>query len=259
MLAVGRGLARWHDARMTDSEPTARHTLPVQIVPPRIVILDHVGSGAPGLMQLKAIAAALHRQVNEHFDVFWNMRATVVADTVAGPSDWVIGLFKDADQPGALGYHDTTSNGTPLAKVFPLLDAQDGQNLSTTISRELLEMLADPYLSRATQSPDGRFYALEVGDAVENDEYVIDGVKVSNFVTPHYFEPSQDLTGIRLDYLGLVKTPYEVRPGGYMQWNDGSGWHQITHAQIKPRSYRQRSDRMAKRANRAAARIGSGD
>jgi hypothetical protein len=236
---------------MTKTETTARHKTPtptVQLVPPRIVIIDNPGSGAPGFADLVKIAAALQRQITEHFDLFWNMRATVVAATTAGPSDWVIGLFKDADQPGALGYHDMTPTGTPLAKVFPLLDAQDGGNLSTTISHELLEMLADPYLSRATQGADGKFWALEVCDAVENDEYLIDGIKVSNFVTPHYFEPPQQLAGIKLDYLGLVKMPYEVRPGGYMQWSSGSGWHQVTHRDVAPRNYRQRSHRVAKRA-----------
>lgn len=237
---------------MTDEAATDR----VAFVPPRIIIVDHPGSGAPGMMQLAAIAAALTRQVNEHFQPYWNTRCSSVAVAPymqPTESHWVIGLFKDADQPGALGYHDVTPSGAPLAKVFPLLDAQDGGNLSTTISHELLEMLADPYLSRATQGPDGKFWAMEVADAVEQDEYLIDGVKVSNFVTPHYFEPPQQIAGVKLDHLGLVKAPLEVRPGGYMQWNSGNGWHQVVHSQLAPRAYRQSvAGRQARRANRAA-------
>lgn len=205
---------------------------------PHIVIVDHPGSGAEGT-DLVRLAGVLQRQVQHHFAPFWNVSATVGVSSSPAPTDWVIGLFKDADQPGALGYHDMTAHGLPLAKVFPLLDAQDGGSLPVTISHELLEMLADPYLSRCVQSPiDGKFWALEVCDAVENDTYDFDGVKLSNFVTPHYFEPPQDLTGIALDYLHLVSTPYEVRPGGYMQWFGNGGWHQVVHRDRAPRAYR---------------------
>jgi hypothetical protein len=208
---------------------------------PHVVLVDHPGSGADGV-DLAKLAGVLQRQVQHHFGPFWNVSCTVGALS-AGLSpaltDWVIGLFRDPDQPGALGYHDTTAAGLPLAKVFPLLDKQDGSDLSVTISHELLEMLADPYLTRCVQSPlDGKFWALEVCDAVENDVYTFDGIALSNFVTPHYFEPPQDLTGIALDYLTLVKRPYEVRPGGYMQWYGNGGWHQVVHDNAAPRAYR---------------------
>lgn len=223
------------------------------LTPPRIAIVDHPGSGRPGLAELVKIAAALSRQVAEHFDPYWNARATVVAVTTPLASDWVMGLFKDADQPGALGYHDETAGGLPLGKVFPLLDAQDGASLSVTLSHEVLEMLADPYLCTAAQSPtDGKFWAMEVADAVEQDEYLIDGVRVSNFVTPHYFEPPSNLLGAgKLDMMGLIKTPYEVRPGGYMQWFDPTqGWQQIVHSEVAPRAYRLASMRGKRRHSR---------
>lgn len=217
--------------------------------PPDIVIVNHAGSGAKD-EDLPKIAAALERQVKEDFAPFYNITVNSVSYVPStstppiNPKAWVIGLFKDADQPGALGYHDMTPNGMPLAKVFPLLDLQDGGNLSTTISHELLEMLADAYLSKAVQGSDGRFWAYEVCDAVENDEYTIDNVKVSNFVTPQYFEPPQDLDGVKLDYLGKVTKPFEVRPGGYMQYHNGSGgWHQVVHHQTAPRGYRVRTDK----------------
>jgi len=215
--------------------------------PPHVLIVNHPGSGADDA-DLPKIAAALARQVEEHFAPFYGVTCTVgsVASTFTDfdhtklpPGTWIIGLFKDADQPGALGYHDMTVHGEPLAKVFPLLDKQDGGELSVTISHELLEMLADPYLSKAVQASDGKFWAYEVCDAVEEDQYQIDGVFVSNFVTPHYFEPPQDLAGLFFDYMKLVTKPFEVRPGGYMQWHNGSGgWHQVEAQHMPPRSYR---------------------
>jgi hypothetical protein len=214
----------------------------------RVSLVNHPGSGVDDAA-LVTIAAALDRQIKEHFGPLFNIYCDVVATNSPLPTDWVIGMFKDADQPGALGYHDLTPNGLPLAKVFPLLDAQDGANLSTTISHELMEMLADPYLRLAAQDNTGKFWAYEVCDAVEADEYDIDGVKVSNFVTPEYFEPPTDLNGVKLDYLGKITKPFEVRPGGYMQWYDGtSGWNQV-QASRSPRAYRMKvSGRAARRA-----------
>lgn len=210
---------------------------------------------------LDAIAAALQRQLREDFCPKFDVSSSCEVVALHGrhapdksdfslADDWIIGLFQDADQPGALGYHDETPAGLPLAKVFPLLDAQDGSALSVTISHELLEMVADPYLSLAVQSHDGRFWAYEVCDAVENDQYLIDGIAVSNFVTPQYFQPPKLLTGVQLDQMKLVTKPFEVRPGGYMQWNRGNGWHQVLHQEVAPRAYRQS---LVGRAHRRAA------
>ena len=215
--------------RISSSHPrssaAAAHTAgPTTTV--NVVIMDHPGSGADP-STLVALAAALDRQVKEHFSPIWRTSANVRFDTTANPTDWVIGMFRDADQPGALGYHDTTPEGLPLAKIFPLLDLQDGSPLSVTVSHELLEMLGDPYLCLCVQTADGRFWAYENCDAVENDWYLIDNVKVSNFVTPQYFQPPHVVSGCKLDYMDLVKSPGEVRHGGYMQWNDGNGWQQV--------------------------------
>jgi hypothetical protein len=223
-------------------------------VNPRIILLDHPDSGCSD--DLIPMAAAFQRQAQEHFQQFYGQSCTVVAQplvnvaTASHPrmmrfgtamvdSDWILGYFSDPDQPGALGYHDMTPTGTPLGKIFPKLDAEDGQSLSVTTSHELLEMLADPFLSMACQGPDGKFWAYEVCDAVEDDSYLIDGILVSNFVTPQYFQPPSAMSGVQLDYLKLVTNPYEVRPGGYMQWNSGAGWNQEQHAEKAPRAYRQ--------------------
>ena len=75
-------------------------------------------------------------------------------------------------------------------------------------------------------------------DATEADKYLINGVWVSNFVTPCYFEPPSSLVGVKLDYMGLIKAPYEIRPGGYNQyWLNG--WRMVQNNSVAPRSYRQ--------------------
>src|SRR5215471_17347428 len=195
---------------------------------------------------LPAIAAALTKQAQQHFALQppygYGLSATVRAASSphdVHPDEWVIGLVTKADQPGALGYHDQTPTGKPYVKVFPLLDKQDGADLSVTISHEMCETLADPNGARAAQWKDGRFWAYEVCDAVEETSYVIDGVKVSNFVLPPYFEPVVRLTSLKFDWIGKVKAPLEILPCGYGQWFDpNKGWQQVQHAEKPPRAYR---------------------
>lgn len=195
---------------------------------PRVALVDHTGTY--GVAELMRVAEALQVQVMRDFALpppyGWGLPAAVRAAHLALPHEWVLGLFADADQPGALGYHDETPTGMPLAKVFPFVDSS--APWSSIASHELLEMLADPLVCRAAQAADGRFFALEVCDAVEEDLYDVDGVRVSDFVLPAYFEPPRSTSGLKLDHLGLIKSPYELRPGGYNQWySPGDGWQMV--------------------------------
>jgi len=211
----------------------------------KMAIVDYGGTGVDAAT-LPPMAAALTKQAQQHFALpppyGYGLGATIRA--ASGPHDlhpdeWAIGLFATADQPGALGYHDQTPNGKPLIKVFPLLDKKDGGELSVTISHEVCEALADPNGARASQWKDGKFWAYEVCDAVEETTYTIDGIHVSNFCLPPYFEPVSNLTGLKLDWMGLVKTPLSLLPGGYSQWFDPTkGWQMIQHSLKSPRNYR---------------------
>jgi len=214
--------------------------------PTKIVIVDH-DNLVPDRTRLALVAHALERQVNEHAGLppphGYGLRCSIRAAYANHPpaaDEWQLGLFRDPDQPGALGYHDETPAGLPLMKVFPLLDQQDGVEWSTTASHEILEALVDPNLCRCAWSPiDGKVWAYEVGDAVEQDSYSLFGVKLSNFVLPPYFEPPTDLSAAKFDFMGLVRAPYEIRPGGYGQTWDGQQWTEHTHGERGKRSGRQ--------------------
>lgn len=193
-----------------------------------IVVID-VDAKIP-LEERVAYARAQTRQILEHFAPFWGRVCGVRAATPDQPPRVGEIQLKLIDQPtvnGALGYHDVTPDGTPIAYVFTGLARSLGEEWTTIASHEVLEVLADPYLHRAVQTQFG-FAATEVCDAVEQDSYLIDGVALSNFNTPEYFEPPANLKGVRLDYMGLCKEPGEVRPGGYSQLYDpNQGWIQI--------------------------------
>ncbi len=212
----------------------------------KMVIADFGGTGVD-TQSLPAIAAALTKQAQQHFALpppyAYGVGATIRAGSGphdVQPDEWVIGLIQKPDQPDALGYHDETPNGKPFIKVFPtLLDKADPGALSVTISHEVCEALADPNGARAAQWKDGRFWAYEVCDAVEATSYLIDGVHVSNFCLPPFFEPVKKLPGLKLDWMGLCKQPLEVLPGGYGQWFDpNKGWTMVQQAEKPPQAYR---------------------
>jgi len=181
--------------------------------------------------QVEAAIPALQRQVSQDFKSYWDMDCSLTflpKDQPLYGGWWQIVLTDNPDQAGALGYHELTSQGTPLGKIFAGLDMQSGSSWTLTLSHELLEMLGDPWINWCAQGSDGKVYALEVCDAVEADQlgYEIDGVLVSDFITPSWFEPTE---ADRVDFKRRISKPLELARGGYISVLDPSrGWTQIT-------------------------------
>lgn len=92
------------------------------------------------------------------------------------------------------------------------------RSISAVLSHEVLEAIVDPACALWADGPPsdkvgGAEYALEVCDPVEDDVYDVAGVDVSDFVLPAWFRPHAPAD--RLDHLGLLREPFELRPGGY--------------------------------------------
>jgi hypothetical protein len=141
----------------------------------------------------------------------------------AGTPGRMVADFRDnPDQAGALGYHELTSRRTHLEKVFSGLDVRTGVSCNVTPSHELLEMLADPWINWCAQGTDGKIYALEVCDTAESDKlgYEIDGVMVSDFITPAWFEATR---ADRVDFKRRIAKPLELAAGGYISVLDAAG------------------------------------
>lgn len=109
------------------------------------------------------------------------------------------------DVPNAGGYHDTTG-----IKVFAI----DGMDWRVTLSHETLELLTDPGANRWADGPNGDDYAIETCDATEGDTYLIDGIPVSNFLYPSFFDITAGADE-RLDHMGLIDKPFGMTRGGY--------------------------------------------
>jgi hypothetical protein len=198
--------------------------------------------------QVEAVLSALQKQVSQDFAAYWGRDCTLEflhKNAILPTGWWQMVVTDDADQAGVLGYHEMSSGGMPLGKVFAALDVRLGASWTVTLSHELLEMLVDPWISWCAQSAEGKIYALEVCDPVEADEcgYEIDGVLLSDFVTPSWFEP----TGAgRMDFKQRVSRRLEVAAGGYLSIFDAAkGWMQISGKNIGKISEGSRTQRRA--------------
>jgi hypothetical protein len=103
-------------------------------------------------------------------------------------------------------------------------------------------MCADPYGNRlaegrAVKSGQGRVqYLVEVCDPCEAVSYAIDGVAVSDFYTPHFFDPAPR-AGTRYSHTGVVTRPRQVLPGGYLSWrvpSTGEWWQELVPTNGRP-------------------------
>lgn len=170
---------------------------------------------------LTQIAAAVQRQFAEHYAPFWQVAPMHVfySPSLDGldPDVCPLVIRDQSAAEGALGDHYTAS-GRPIGEVLiePLkaqgASLMTGANsLSVTVSHEALEMAGDAYISWWADLPDGGEEALELCDRVEADSYEIDGVAVSNFLGPRAFGDGPG----PWDFMGLLTSPREIRPGGY--------------------------------------------
>jgi len=183
--------------------------------------------------ELQQAAAALQKQATRDLGPIWGIEATVDAFTklkdVPG-GYWPIIIKDKIDDPSAAGYHSDK-----YRQPFALVAFDDGWPL--TCSHEMCEMLVDPFGNRMVTSGSvkegqGRVnYLVEVCDPSEDDgfSYSVNGIMLSDFYTPHYFDPVTS-PSIRYSFTGAITKPKQVLKGGYLSWLDPATgkWWQAT-------------------------------
>jgi hypothetical protein len=202
-------------------------------------LVRHLGivseSKKVGVGDLMRISAALQKQAVRDLGPIWQVSATV--DAFAKLDDvpdgyWPMIIRDDIKTPGAAGVHED-DDGQPFALIAA---GANLDNLSLTASHEMLEMLVDPFGNRQVtgDSPkrgQGRVsFLVEVCDPSEAAEfaYSVNGILVSDFYTPHYFDPIA-ASSVRYSFTGKIKKPREILRGGYLSWKDpvsGHWWQQ---------------------------------
>jgi hypothetical protein len=186
-------------------------------------------NGSANFTLIPQLLEALEIQVNRDFAPLWGVH--VHLSTAANPASvaagsWYLLITDNSDQAGALGWHNQTG-GQPYGEVFVLPAQQGNVALSTVLSHELLEMLADPWVDSLVQYQDAQggqnLAPLEVCDPVENDQYNVvtsDGtqVAVSNFVAPGYFNQATKAPTL-LDFMNKLTGPIPaMTAGGYISY-----------------------------------------
>ena len=168
------------------------------------------------------LIAVLQRYVDDFVAPAWGTPARL--SWSSGPQKNVLNLqlLDNCDDAGAIGYHDFSAGNdvTPYGQVG-VVDAYEYEGcLTRSLSHELGEILVNPGLNNwaaftSEDEPvvDSRLRWVEIADPVREYWFDIDGVKVSNFVYPAWFQPWND--GSQLDYLGLCKQPGEILVNGY--------------------------------------------
>jgi hypothetical protein len=215
----------------------------------QVGLVDTTGSVNPDLVQ--AAAAALNLQVTRDLPQFWNVQATVqyLPHATKIPAGvWPVQLVKSLP-PGEGGFHLDKHN-QPYAKVIA---TPDDDSWTIDASHETIEMLVDPSGNRMQSSTaieisgdgvvdgTGQFnYLVEACDPCEANGYgyPIQGIVVSDFLTPHYYDPIVT-PGTRYSFTGALTAPRQMLPGGYISYVDQATdeWMQILWVNPGPPVY----------------------
>lgn len=173
--------------------------------------------------EAKEVAAAVQRQLSRDFAPIWGQEATLdlfwaLDDVPSGY--WPIIVRDEFPGMAIIGIHlDKRGQPFALVRLTP--------TWSLTVSHEALEMVTDPWGSRLTPggSPmpgQGLVEILvEVCDPVGGvaQAYTVNGWLVSDFYTPHYFDPVAS-PAVRYSFTGRLSRPRDILPGGYLAWRD---------------------------------------
>lgn len=189
--------------------------------------------------EVQAAIRAVNRQIAEDFAPYWSVTGRLRLEGAStsqpdsdNPVDMqgeaIVYLWDECNVANALGYHEANHRGIPCGFVFIEIATELGEPWTVTFSHEVLEMLGDREANLLVQGPHpdpaehGRevYHWREMCDAVQDDSYLIDNVRVSNFVLPLYFTEHLE-AGHRNDFLGArgLKS-FGVNPGGYIGFYD---------------------------------------
>ena len=204
-----------------------------------IITIVNLTSGKISDEEIQRATRAINRQIAEDFEPYWSFGAQLrlEGNSSSKPSaqspvdmrgDAILYLWDKTNLKGADGYHFNNNKGIPYGFVFVELSGKLQEDWSVTLSHEALELIGDAQINLLVQGPhpngSGKtvFHSYEMCDAVQDEWYEIDGVKVSNFVLPLYFTETDEAGG-RNDFLGREHSgkklkSFGVNPGGYISY-----------------------------------------
>lgn len=208
----------------------------------KIALVRHVvgdSGGGPSDDELRSVAAALQAQIVADAAPIWGISAVVssFSGAEAVPAGHLpVVVVAGRRLPAKRRAFHLMAGGQSAALV------EYGDDWTVGASHELIEMLCDPMGTRTIpgpslvdelqasgaaeardHEPQGLVeYLMEVCDPCEGSTYAIDGIRVSDFVTPQFYGlPSQ--SGNRYSFRGALTAPLGLNAGGYITWRTERG------------------------------------
>jgi hypothetical protein len=191
-------------------------------------------------VDLDTLIKAMQVYVDEHVAPVWGTPARLIKSTDYVPDAWAMVFLDDSDDPDFSAYHELTPEGLPLSKVFVRTTIDADELVSVAASHELVEMLVDPAINMYTTGPKPKritdtytyssgipvremklgvevtaMYAYESADPVEDVTFKVNGVDMSDFVYPAYFEEFRKPYSVKFDHKNRIRRPFQLLPGGY--------------------------------------------
>ncbi len=185
-----------------------------------------------GFADLVPVAAALQHQINRDVAPHWKAKALVSAfpnTQPLPPGVWPITIQDNINEPGAAGFH-SDENNQPYALI------QYDSDWTVTASHELIEMVGDPWgntlrtgnLNQFVQPSTTVQFLQELCDPPEIHDYQINGVLVSDFILPAFYDPDGQ-PWRKYSFLNALQGPRTVDFGGYLSYLGADGiWYQLT-------------------------------
>lgn len=202
------------------------------------------------------LIAAMQVYVDKYVAPVWGTPAKLVKTTGFQKGAWAIVFLDDADEPGALAYHDLTPDGLPESKVFVKTTLDNHDLVSVSASHELVEMLVDPAINLMTTGPNPKLvYAYESADPVEALSFDVDGIQMSDFIYPSYFEEFHKPRSVQFDQLDKVTKPFQILSGGYQIIFKNGKWSQVFGSEAKKKSFAHEDRRGHRSEQRAAKKL----
>jgi hypothetical protein len=225
---------------------------------PKIAVFNQ--ASVPLGVDLDALIEAMQSYIDDHIVPVWNTPAKLVKTKDFVKGQWAMVFLDDADQPGALAYHDLTPDGMPLSKVFVKTTLANNDLVSVSASHELVEMLVDPAINLLTTGPDSKtVYAYESADPVEELTFKVNGIEMSDFVYPSYFEVFHKKGSVQFDHLKKVKSPFQILSGGYQIIFKNGKWSQVFGSASKAKRFSKEDRRGHRSQERAESKLKRAD
>ena len=188
--------------------------------PPRIACFNRAKT--PMGVDFVALIAAMQKFVDDHFAPVWGTPAKLVKSNGFLEGAWAMAFLDSEDDASLEGYHDLTPEGLPMSKVFVKNILKQKDQVSVAASHELAEMLVDPAANLYSTGPRAnRLYDYEVADPVEELFFKVDGIAMTNFVYPTYFENFHKRGSTRFDHMEALELPFALHLGGYQSYFSG--------------------------------------